>query len=103
MPVLVAAADSSVQRMKEFTPQGLANMVWAVAHLELQDEIQLLVLAALADAVVEKASLLQTQNAANIAWGFGRLAVRNSRLLQALSTRLQNTSGFDPQSISNSF
>lgn len=101
MPVLVAAADWSVQRMKEFfTAQGLANMVWAVAHLELQNEIQLL---ALADAVIDKASLLQTQNVANIAWAFGRLAVRNSRLLQALSTRLRNTAGFDPQHISNSF
>lgn len=100
MPVLVAAADWSVQRMKEFTAQGLANMVWAVAHLDLQNEIQLL---ALADAVIDKASLLQTQNVANIAWAFGRLAVRNSRLLQALSTRLQNTAGFDPQNISNTF
>ena len=67
--------------MKEFTAQGLANMVWAAAHLDLQNEIQLL---ALADAVIDKASLLQTQNVANIAWRFGRLAVRNSRLLQAL-------------------
>jgi very-short-patch-repair endonuclease len=105
---LVQAADAAVVRslvstnsIDNFTPQGIANMLWAFAKLDLTPSAKLLAAATLA--VTKSINNFKPQDIANMLWAFAKLDLTPSaQLLEAASLVATNSiNSFSPQNIAN--
>jgi hypothetical protein len=90
----VAVAD-------EFTPQGVANTMWA--HAKMGEAPGAALLAALEKRAVAVAGVFNPQDVANTMWAYATLGIKpGAALLEALEKRaVAVAGGFNPQDVAN--
>jgi hypothetical protein len=99
--LLEAATLAATNSIDSFTPQGIANMLWAFAKLDLTPSAQLLAAASLA--ATNSIDSFTPQNIANMLWAFAKLDLTPSaKLLEAATLAATNSiDSFTPQNIAN--
>eukprot|EP00438_Fugacium_kawagutii_P015065 Skav200432 [mRNA] locus=scaffold578:85572:87562:- [translate_table: standard] len=90
---------TSLQRVCEFDPQGLANLTWAIATSSVHDPP---LMAALSSESIAKMRHFLPQNLGNTAWTLGKLSLQDFQLLHAMAgASISCLSEHKPQEISN--
>ena len=79
-----AVAARALEILREFNAQNLANMVWAFAKLEMNEEA---LMKAVGRRALETLGEFNAQGLATMVWAFAKLRVNDAELLRALASR----------------
>ena len=85
--------------LKNMNPQDIANTVWGLATIGVNNPE---LLNALAQQAIERVRDMNSQDVANIVWSYATLGITNQILMETLAERaIELHQGMDPQSIAN--
>ena len=81
----LSIAKELSSRAEELSPVDVAQIIWGIGRLEIQDEK---LISAFANRTVEICSSMNSVEVSNILWGIARVQFRDGKLIGCLSDRL---------------